>query len=270
MFSQQTSVKISFVYNLTTQKWKQYLASDLLNERDYLISEPDSNNNVSIYTSTFSPLQELNILKYGKMYVINEGLYVYNSDKLSISKVSYNGKIFVRNDMNQNEIAKIFPDYTVLNIDSYSNYNVLAEKDSQKGKYILISRYGQGWNEYKFSAIRGTYEAGVLPNMMSINSLNDVVVAFHHMDVNPEGTSDTYPTYRLVYHTNGQPNYDEQEGITNFDEQTANEEEHSIDEHEANMMPKIDNESSEEENIEEQNEEVANPPQQELEPPTEE
>lgn len=273
MFSQQNTIKLAYVYNTSSKIWKNYLATDTLNESDILVAEPDSNNNLSIYTSTFSPLQELNILRFARLFLINDALYVYNSDKLSLSKLTYNSnmKHFSRVDLNQNEIADLFPEYKVINIDSYSNYNVLVDKDEESGKYIIISRYGQGWADYKFSAIRGEINTDILPNMMSVNSLEDVVVSFHNSQINPEETSDTYPTYRFVYHTNGQPNYDEQEGITNFDEQTANEEESSIEEHEASMMPKIENEEEQIETEEEQpQEDVLNPPEQEIEPPVEE
>ena len=64
-------MSLKYIYNVQNGQWRNYSQDTELSQSEYVLSEPDENNNVSIYNHMFSPMQELNILKYAKMYLIN-------------------------------------------------------------------------------------------------------------------------------------------------------------------------------------------------------
>lgn len=99
--------------------------------------------------------------------------------------------------------------------------------------------------------------------MFSVDSEDDVVISYHGKNINPEGTSESVPTYKFVIHTRGHQNQAEPQDsdFSQYDEQTALEGQSQ--KHEANMMPKIDKKQGE-------SEAIPAPPEQKIEPPKDE
>jgi len=235
--NKNSNLPLTFVYELKNAKWKKYDSNMQLESGQYVISEADENNNISIYNHAFSPMQELNILKYSKLYLISGGLYVFNQDKLSISKVTFNGKTFNLYTLNPVDITSLFPGIEVINIDTFSSYNVLIEKANSHASYIVISRYSQGWKDYKLTPIKGEISYLALPNMFSLNSQKDVVVSFGAQE-NQEEFSENKPSYKFTIRTYGYTEPKIEQTITQYDEKTKNEADETI-EHKPNIMPKL-------------------------------
>jgi len=267
IFTGSSEYVFSYVYNSLNGKWVKYNQNIKIGQNDFVVSEADENKNVVVYNNMFAPSQELNISKYGKMFLVNGGLYIYNSDKLQISKILFNGRTFSIRLLSASEVSSIFPGIEIINIDSYSNYNIFIEKENQKAYYIVLSRYSQGYDGYILSAVKGNIANLTLPNMFSVDSVNDVVVAFHGKDVNTEGIAENSPTYKFIVHTIGQsrepvsqePNY------AQYDEKTAQENDEEDKNYKPNIMPKLNDENK----AEVKEEEILKPaPSQILEPPS--
>jgi len=268
IFAKNSDFVLTHVYNITRGVWSVYNPQVKIDANDIVIGEADENNNVSIYDNTFALLQELNISKYGQIFLVNGKLYIFNRDKLSISKITYNGRQFVIQNLSASDVLSVFPGIEIINIDSYSNYNIFIEKDNLNANFIILSRYSQGYSEYKLSALKGAVKSLILPNMFAVSSNSDVVVAFHGKNVNPEETSESAPTYKFTIHTRGEAssNEDENSKYVQYDEETARDESLEESKHTPQIMPKIktENETST------VNEELLSPaPSQNLEPPNE-
>ncbi|MBQ8475822.1 hypothetical protein IJ531_02055, partial [bacterium] len=78
----------------------------------------------------------------------NNALYVFNTDRLNLSKMTFNGKSFALQLLNVSDATTVFPGIQVINIDSYQNYNIYVEKDILRGAFIILSRYSQGFDGY--------------------------------------------------------------------------------------------------------------------------
>lgn len=256
-------LNLAYVYSAKNGKWKKYNTSLNLESGEYVMSEPDENNNVSIYNNVFSPMQELNILNHTKLYIISDGLYVFNQNKLSISKVTFNGKMFNTYTLNYSDITSLFPGIEVINIDSFQSYNVIIEKENTQANYIILSRYSQGWKEYVLEPVKGNYNVLMLPNMFNVNSNNDVTVLFKANNSTQEGFSEDKPVYKITIRTYGTKEQSKDEKLIEYDKKTQEEEEQKSS-HTPNMMPKL---KSAEENIELEDDGFLNVPEQKIEPP---
>lgn len=257
-------IPLAYVYDLKNAKWKRYNSQNELSSGEFVLSEPDENNNVSIYNHAFSPMQELNILKYSKMYLIADGLYVFNKDKLAISKVTFNGKTFNLYNMNHIDVTSLFPGIEVINIDSFPSYNVVLEKANKNANYIILSRYSQGWNEYEFVKVKGEFNQLALPNMFSVSSNSDVIISFTTDDESIQEFSENKPAYKFTIKTAGEKEeISAEEKYSQYDEKTKNEE--AQEEHKANIMPKL---KPMEEKIE-LDEDFLLAPEQKIDPPKE-
>ena len=137
-------------------------------------------------------------------------------------------------------------------------------KDNEKAAYILLSRYSQGWNDYNLEAVKGNINVLTLPNMFSVNSLNDIVVSFHGTEKPTDEFYENMPSYKFTIHTRGEEKQQEQNAnFAQYDKKT--EKEQIEDNEKPNIMPKLldKNDTIEFEVID-------NPPQQEIDPPKEE
>ena len=265
-FTQSTDLDIVYIYNIATSKFYEYNSENKLTQEELLISKPDANNNITIYNNSFSRVQEINIQKYSYLYLINNTLYVYNSDKLSLSKIVHNNKIFSIRNLAFSDVTSVFQGIEVINIDNYSNYNILIEKPNKKANYIILSRYSDGWSKYIFTSLSGEITPLTLPNMFSVDSNSDVVVSFHSQNVGADVMSEQTPTYKFTIHTIGEPfEGDNANSYAGYDEKTALDEKNSH-EQKANIMPKIEENKD---SVLVPDEEIQNPPEQEIEPPLE-
>ena len=264
--NKNTELSLSYIYDIKTSKWKKYSQDIQLSSGEYVITEPDENNNVSIYNHMFSPMQELNIFKYSKLYLINGALYVYNRDKLSVYKVTFNGRTFNLYNLSFADISSLFPGVEVINMDTFSSYNVLIEKPNSKAAFIVMSRYSHGWSEYNLQPIKGEINMLTLPNLFSVDSEADVVVSFHGTQERTEEFVEQTPQYKFTIRTIGYnpPEEKNVKDYANYDEKTKKEEENSSS-HMPNMMPKMfeKSESTELDEID-----IQQAPKQELEPPS--
>lgn len=260
-----SDLKLAFVYDVKTLRWEKYEPNVKLTSGEYLFSEPDANNNVSIYNHAFSPIQELNILKYSKMYLISNNLYVFNKNKLALSKITFNGKTFNLYTLNQSDITSLFPGIEVINIDTFPSYNILIEKENANASYFLYSRYSQGWNNYNLTPVKGEINILTLPNMFSVYSNSEVILSFEEKNIIEEGFSENKPSYKFVFRTYGhEEKKASNENYTHYDEKVKNEEVNSIN-HKPNIMPKMIENN---ENIELENGFLV-VPEQKIEPPLE-
>ena len=259
--------KFTYVFNSNTRKWTRYSPQVQLVQGEFVISEPDENNNVSIYNYMYSPMQELNILKYSQLFMVNDNLYVYNSDKLSISKVNFNSKTFNLYHLNHIDVTTLFPGIEVINIDTFPSYNIQIEKANSSASYIILSRYSQGWAGYSVVPMRGKVSSMLLPNMFYIDSEPDVVVSFGAINDTQFGFSESKPTYKFTIKTAGyvDPN-EEQRKYSQYDEKTYSEQAIDTKEHQPNIMPKLEESS---ETIELIDENLLAPPKHTIEPPFE-
>lgn len=269
LFSQNTKTDFKYIYNTIKNTWSEFKKGTTLRPVEYVITEIDENNNILIYNSTLSLFQELVLPKYSNLFLVNSKLYIYNKDRLSISKINFNSKSFNIANMSTSDITSIFPGVNVINIDNYSSYNIYLEKDNAKEAFIIISKYTQGWQNYSIQAIKGQITQTILPNMFVVNSLNDVDIALRSNDIDSQ-TSESAPTYLFRIHTMGQQSevpIHEQE-IIQYDEKTNNEA--PRDEHYKPVIkPKIgdnDNKIKEDKSDEDL---LNSPPAQNIEPPEE-
>ncbi len=268
LFSKNTEYKFSYTYRINGRIWEKYNPQVKLDSLEFIITEPDENKTVLIYNNTFSLVQELNISKYGQLFLVNKNLYVFNRDKLSISRFVYNGRQFSLQNLSAQDVTSVFPGIEVINIDSYSNYNIYLKKDNQSATYIILSRYSQGYDQYKLSALRGSISEMILPNMFTVNTYDDVLVAFHGKNVNPEETSESAPTYKFVIRTRDRDSESKQNesDFAVYDKKTAEEEAGTMQKHTPQIMPKIPSNQNSEVEI---NEDVLlAPPSQNIEPPS--
>ena len=267
LFAKNSDFPFSYVYSTINGKWFKYTPNVKLDASEYIISEADENNSVAIYNNTLSLLQELNISKFGQIFIFNGNLFVYNRDKLSVQKITFNGRQFNLQNLSAQDVTSVFPGVEVINIDSYSNYNIYLKKDNAKATYIILSRYSQGYEQYTLSAIRGQIVPSVLPNMFTVNTTDDVLVAFHGKNVNPEETSDSAPTYKFVIKTrsNDTENSEKASDFAVYDKETATEGANSEQTHTPQIMPKIPVKSDLQTEI--SDDILTAPPSQNIEPP---
>ncbi len=267
LFSKNSELMFAYVYSMKKRYWLKYNPQVKLEQDEFVISEPDENNNVLIYNSTFSLLQEINVSKYGKVFLVNGGLYVFNCDKLSVSRLMFNGKQFNLQNLSAQDVTSVFPGVEVINIDSYSNYNIYLTKDNKKATYIILSRYSQGYENYKLSALRGNISPSALPNMFVVNSVDDVLVAFHGVEINPDETSESSPTYKFVIRTRGESYSKSSEAdFAVYDSKTEEEESYDNQKHIPQIMPKIPSNSDVEKEL--TKDALLAPPSQNIEPPS--
>ncbi|MBR3605949.1 MAG: hypothetical protein IKL52_07965, partial [Candidatus Gastranaerophilales bacterium] len=260
-----TQLSLGYVYDLKTSQWKKYSQDLQLSQSEFVLSEPDENNNVSIYNHMFSPMQELNILKYAKLYLINGGLYAFNKDKLSISKVTFNGKTFNLYNLSFSDVSSLFPGIEVINMDTVSSYNILVEKVNDKAAFIVMSRYSQGWNDYNLELIKGDVNMLTLPNMFSVNTNSDVIFSFSANRENNEEFIENTPSYKIIIKTRGSQTNELKSDDTyaQYDEKTKKDELNNI-KHTPNIMPKMF-EKSESTELEEDS--LLTAPEQKIDPP---
>lgn len=255
-----SKTSFAYIYSITSG-WDNYEKTDSLNPGRFVISNLDENNNAIIYNNTFSPVQELNISRYSQLFLYNKGLYIFNQDRLKISKINFNGTNFNILDLSLSDITSLFPGVQVINLDSYSNYNINIEKDNQKASYIILSRYAQNLSQYILTPIQGDINTLLLPNMFSVSSEEDVVISFHDTSVNAAETSESFPSYKLTIHTRGHRAQEvpQDTEFATYDEQTVIEEQNQ-ENYEPNIKPKIENG---------QNADIDTAPKQNIEPPKE-
>lgn len=259
-------LKLTYIYNTKNGKWKKYNSNTELNSGEYILSEPDENNNISIYNNLFSPIQELNILNHSKLYLISDGLYIFNKNKLSISKISFNGKIFNTYTLSNNDITILFPGIKIINIDALQSYNVIIEKETAKASYIILSKYSQGWSEYNIKSIKGEINLLTLPNTFSINSNSDVILSFQSGEkINDELFQENKPSYKITIRTTSQKTQQaNKENFVQYDKKTRDNEKKEKELHKPNIMPKL---KSSEEITELEEENFLIIPEQKIEPP---
>lgn len=270
IFSKNSKTNFKYIFNTVTNNWSEYKKDTSLRPVEYVISDIDENNTISIYNSALSLFQELNTTKFSKLFMINSKLYIYNHDRLSISKINFNSESFNITILNANDVTSIFPGVNVINIDNYPSYNIYIEKDNTKEGFIILSKYSQGWEKYILEATKGTIKQTILPNMFIVDSLYDTEIALHSTQINPDEMSEMAPTYKLIIRTKGQKPVDTQEKneITQYDERTS-EEEASEQSYKPTFKPKIggnDNKINEDKPVEDL---LNAPPIQKLEPPEE-
>ncbi len=242
------SSKFAYIFSLRENKWFKYDSSVPIQQDFYILSEPDENNNVSVYTNTFSLTDEVNISKNSSLFIVNGQLYVYNSGKLQISKIFFNGRNFTLRTLSYSDVTTLFPGIEIINIDSYSNYNIYLEKINKSSNFIILSRYSQGYEGYVLSSLKGDFTKLTLPVMFGINSSDDVVLSFHSSSIDPNRTSEASPTYKFIIHTKGQKQAGTDDAYySQYDEKTANDSENSETYH-PNIMPKLNNNDVEKEN----------------------
>lgn len=260
----EESPSLSYVYSLQNGKWRKYSKELGLSQGEYVICEPDENNNVAIYNNMFSPMQELNILKYSKLYLINNNLYVFNKDKLSLSKVTFNGKTFGLYNLAFSDISSIFPGIEVINMDTFQSYNILIEKDNAKAAFIIMSRYSQGWNNYNIEVQKGNVNYLTLPNMFSVESVQNALVLFKTGDKQAEELYESAPAYKFTIVTRGEKENEKQvESYSEYDKKTEKEQEEN-ELHKPNIMPKL---LKQDETTELQSQDLLAPPEQKIDPP---
>ncbi len=261
LFSNNSQTDFAYVYNVTFQKWMKYDKSNQLTQNEYIFSVPDSSNNIFVYNNTFSLLQELNIPKYSGLFLSGNSLFIYNSDRLNLSKITFNGRLFSIKQLSSTDASVIFPGIKAVNIDSYQNYNIYIEKDNMQADYIVLSKYSQGFEGYKLALLKG--QASILDsfNMFKLATNEDVELSFHHSTVNPKETSDVKPTYRIIVHTRGYSNQNPVE----YDEATANEEASEV--HYPTIMPKIIKDEQNDTSKDNKSDNLDTPPKQYIEPP---
>ena len=199
------------------------------------------------------------------MYLISGGLYLYNNDKLSVSKVTFNGKTFNLYNLNHVDITSLFPGIEVINIDSFPSYNIIIEKDNAQANYIILSRYSQGWSDYSLSPIQGKIGNLALPNMFSVNSNSDVVISFGSSKNNSQEISEQSPAYTFTIRTRGhKETQNPQESYAQYDKQTQMNAQNETEKYTPNIMPKL-KEMDEKVELEQ---ELLTVPEQKIEPPT--
>lgn len=260
-------------YSLQTLNWQVYDKTKPLNPSEFLVSAPDENNNITFYDSSFTPINELNIQSGSRFFLSGEKLYIYNANKLSISQINYNGRIFSINVLQPSDVGSIFPGINVVLIDSSQSYTIDITKINQSATYILLSRYTQGFENYQLSAVQGSAQILTLPNMFRINEDNEVILSFHNKRIAPTETSESTPTYKIIIQTEGFSSLQEDEIQTqeryNIQNNTSLEEEINTslekeEPHQANIMPKIQQKTKPKETI------LVPAPTQMLAPPSDE
>lgn len=262
-FSHSSSQEFTYVYSIISSAWKNFDKNNALAQGEYIFSTADSNNNISIFNNTFSMVQELSLPKYTKLFLANNSLYAFNSDRLCLYKVLYNGRNFSLQQLNITDASTVFPGIQVINLDSYQNYNIYLEKDNQKAAYIILSRYSQGFDGYKLSPLHGQISVQSLPNMFAVASDDEIIVSFHYSNINSGETSDNTPTYKIIIRTSSLV---DDNHVVNYDEKTALEETQET--HKPTIMPKImkDNDNLDDK-TEESPQSLTLPPKQNIDPP---
>ena len=236
------NVNFAYVYSLNEGKWHRYRTGMELNNSNYIISYPDEDNNVYFYDFAYAPVQEMNIQSNTNLFINHGQIYIYNYDKLSISKITFNGKVFNTKTMNYSDVTYMFPGVNVINIDSTNNYNIYLEKVNKNANFIILSRYTQGLKDYELAAVKGEIKKMALSNMFSVNTNDEVIVSFHSKSLNSDETSEQLPTYKIHITTIGhQKTQFETETETIQDEQKVETtEDEDIEKHTPTIKPKID------------------------------
>ncbi len=272
IFSNIADLKLSYTYDYQNNRWSDYKQGVELKTGEFVVSEPDEDNNIFIYNNRFSPLQELNISKYSRLFLVNGCLYIYNYDKLAISKITFNSKTFNVMNMTSSDVASVFPGINIISIDSYSDYNIAIEKLNSKSNYIILSKYSQGFSSYELTPLKGNISELLLSNMFSVSGDDEVVISFHGKNINPEETSENLPTYKITIYTRNliqQQQTVEQPQYPQYDEKTAADEKNNNSDFKPNIMPKIKQELKPK--VEVKNDDLlVPPPVQSIEPPKEE
>ena len=232
----------------------------------YLFSNPDENNNVSIFDYKYSLIQELNIAKNSTLVKVADNLYVYNRDKLSISKILFSGTKFAINKLSFSQITSVLPGVNIINLDSYSSYDIYIEKDNAAASYIILTRYSQGFADYKLSVVKGEVKNLPFENSFSVNSQNTIELAYKHVNSSDDIISQNNPTYKFIIRTKGVVEEPIEDEYTSFDEKTATDEQET-EKYTPNIMPKIENNTDEYSQEDISSDELPTAPKQGLEPP---
>ncbi len=264
ILSSTPNVEFAYVYSIYDTKWQKYTQGMELKNSNFIVSYPDSNNNVTIYDFAFSPIQELNIQSNSTLFINSGQIYIYNYDKLSISKITFNGKTFNTKTLNLGDVTSVFPGINVINIDSTNGYDIYIEKENKNANFIMLSRYAQGLKDYELTPVKENIRPLVLSNMFSVDTNEEVVVSFHSKSLEKEETSEQNPTYKIHISTIGQPKTSHKAQKTDFQEENPQEpidDNEELEPHKPNMKPKI--------NTTEQDALIL-PPAKNLEPPVDE
>jgi len=273
VFANSSLNEFKYVYDLTNAQFREYTQETKLESNELVVTGLNDNNIVSIYNNLFSLKQELSIPKFGELFLHSKGLYVYNKDRLTISKVRYNGHQFVTVQMGSGDVESLFPGIEVINLDSYPSYNILIEKPNAVGNFIILAKYSKGYSGYMLSSKKGEINILKLPNMFSVLSSKKTIISFHDSARDPDSTSEGKPTYKLVVQTSGYSTIDyEEQQVPQYDEQTAKQEgsSGSNEELSPNIMPKVTLEKYEIEDVELEENVKSIAPSQKIEPPKDE
>ena len=239
------SVNFAYVYNFIDGKWFRYKTGIELNSNNYIISYPDENNNVTFYNFAYSPIQEMNIQDNTTLFISSGQIYTYNYDKLSFSKITYNGKLFNTKNLNYTDITTMFPGINIINLDSTNGYQIFVEKVNKNANFIILSRYAQGLKDYELTAISGDIKKMTLSNMFSVNSNDEIILSFAKKNQKQEETED-FHNYTIHITTIGQQKNQSQsrpvELTTEDNNKVSNEDE--IEPHTPTIKPKITTDES--------------------------
>ena len=236
------NAEFAYAYSLSDTKWQKFKQGMELGNNNYIISYPDENNNVTIYNFAYSPIQELNIQSNSSLFINSNQIYIYNYDKLSIAKITFNGKLFNTKTLNLADVTSIFPGINVINIDSTNGYDIYIEKENKNASFIILSRYAQGLKDYELSPLKEEIKTLALSNMFSVDTNEEVVVSFHDKSLPKEETSEQNPTYKIHISTIGQPKSYHKTQKTDFTEEKVQEPVDDYDEtepHKPTIKPKI-------------------------------
>ena len=262
-----------YVYSIITGKWKKFDKNITLAQGEYALTSVDDDNTCQIYDSKLSFLQDLNVSKNTKSFIVSGNLIFYNADKLQLSKVTYNGRSFALQLMNTSDVSSLFPGINIIYIDSYQDYTIDVSKVNEKETYIILSRYMNGFENYKISVVQGRAATSSLSNMFAVPSNDDAVLLFKDSSVSDQETSENAPTYKIHVRTLGYTNSDRYTNDSDkaYDDKTKYDTEDYS--HSPNMMPKIIKEDL---NVNKNNAQetkvkidVENVPSQQIEPPSE-
>lgn len=236
------NVNFAFVYSLTDGKWHRYRTGMELNKSNYIISYPDEDNNVFFYDFAYSPIQEMNIQDNTNLFINSGQIYIYNYDKLAISKITFNGRVFNTKNLNFTDITSMFPGVNIINIDSTNGYNIYIEKANKNANFIMLSRYAQGLKDYELAAIKGEIKKMTLSNMFSVNTNEEVIVSFHSKSLSNEETSEQLPTYKIHITTIGhqKSQFEEETEVIQDEQKVETTEDEDIEKHTPTIKPKID------------------------------
>lgn len=249
----------AFVYNFFNASWSNFTSQEEIKPSNFILSQIDSNNTIAVYNNSLTEVQQLTVPASSELFLANNNLLIYNASKLALSKIIFNGKNFLIQELSSFEITSVFPGVEVLVLDSYQNRNITLEKDNRKTTYMLLSRHRSGFENYQLGGDSNSISLSGLPNMFTVDTLNDTLVVFAKTD--SEGNVDGDNFYSFKIHTRGQAQTPSEPEYAQYDNKTAEEESSNPDRFEANIKPKIENRELQQDSA------LVLPPEQRIEPP---